>query len=709
MSFRQRPKLPSRLAAAIAILALGMGALYLASGRPARELSKRSAELRSSVITDRHGSLIAVVPNARGYFARPVRAVPVPFRELLLKHEDRFFSVHPGVNPFSLLRQVWRLVFAQPHRGGSTLTQQLVKILLGNENRRTWSNKLRETWYAVSLELHTTKDEVLAMYAASAYFGGKSQGLAEASRFYFDADAEALSTDQILQLLATLGNPADRYPGTKLNAAYVMRLRQSLGLPTEENRREHSPRRESGPAQRRMTSAFETSLLPLERCQPDCSLTVDRDLTEKIRGILDRNLRLPTFASIQNGAVVVIATPSGADFNELLAVVGSPDPSRSDNGYQLNMAALPRPIGSTAKPFIYARAFAGDLRPYTLVDDREYRYPIGTGYALYPKNYDGKYRGTVTLHAALANSLNVPAVKVLEHVGLDAFSDFLRRDLGFRSLQPLESYGLGIALGALEMDLLTLTQYVTIFPTDGVLRPLAATTGDTPALFTPPMSSPLAAPKPVATAESVQLVSAILSDRLAGAEQFGLASNLNLPFSNSAVKTGTSRDYHDSWTIGYTPSFVVGVWLGNSSNTPMHRISGQLGSGKVWHEVMQLMATTPYYSARPFARDRIREFKRGQTIEYGLPEDNYDALRAALQDFALIVLPHQEDEIQWSAAQKIPLTASRLVRWSVNGRHFRSGKTAVWSPAGPGVYQIEADDGQGGRETVVVTIHPPEE
>lgn len=692
------------------MFAFGMGAAYLASARPASDLLNRAAHLQSSVITDRNGNPIEVVPNARGYFARPVTAVPNNFRTLLLKQEDRFFSVHPGVNPFSLLRQGWRLAWRQPHRGGSTLTQQLVKTLLGNENRRTWSNKLRETWYAISLELHTTKDEVLTMYAGAAYFGNRLQGITEASRYYFDVDPAALTTDQILSLLATLGSPTDRYPSTAANAKQVSRLRTAFGFAAESAAvGDQQPISAQSNPERQSVAAFEVAGWPLERCAPNCRLTVDRDLTEKIRGLLDRNLRLPSFASVQNGAVVVLRTPVNAHANEILAIIGSPNPQNDSRGYRLNMAVQPRPIGSTAKPFIYALAFAGNVRPYTLVDDREYKYDIGTGYALYPKNYDGKYRGIVTLHEALANSLNVPAVKVLEHAGLPNFSRFLLDDLGFVPLQPLESYELGIALGALEMDLLTLVNYFTIFPTEGELRPLVFVQGNPVQVLNPPMSKPLAAPRTVAKPETIQLVNKILSDRLAGAEQFGLASNLNLPLSNYAVKTGTSRDYHDSWAVGYTPDFVVGVWLGNSDNTPMHQLSGQLGAGKVWHEVMQLLATTAYYGERPFASGRIAEFKRGPSIEYGLPADRYDELRAALGENTLIRNPHDGDELLWSAGQKIPLTASGPAQWSINGAILQTGQAVSWKPSRPGVYQISASDQRHGRETITVTVQPPEE
>lgn len=286
---------------------------------------------------------------------------------------------------------------------------------------------------------------------------------------------------------------------------------------------------------------------------------------------------------------MVIKLGRGNESNELFAVVGSPDPQSRASGAQINMALVPRPVGSAAKPFIYAKAFERGARPYTLVDDREYRYMIGTGFAFYPKNYDGKYRGEVTLHYALANSLNVPAVKTLEFAGLERVNEFLLNMLGFRPRQPLDTYGLGIALGGLEVDPLTFAQYMTIFPNDGVLAPLKiGLSGDAPVYLTPPMSKPRAEIERVIAAPFVRLVTKILSDRSISVDQFGMKGNLNLTKTEYAVKTGTTYDYHDSWTVGYTPDFLVAVWIGNSDNTPIRQVSGQQGAGRVWRDAMEL-------------------------------------------------------------------------------------------------------------------------
>jgi membrane carboxypeptidase/penicillin-binding protein PbpC len=238
----------------------------------------------------------------------------------------------------------------------------------------------------------------------------------------------------------------------------------------------------------------------------------------------------------------------------------------------------------------------------------------------------------------------VPSVKVFEYAGLEEFSAFLSDVLGFASIQPLKNYELGIALGALEMDLLTLSAYFTIFPNEGVLKPLTLFSENSKTQYLAlPMQNTILEERRVADEEFVQLVNKILSDREAGVEQFGIKSNLNLSQKNYALKTGTSRNYHDSWTIGYTPDFLVGVWLGNSKNTPMKQVSGQTGAGKIWHEAMDIMIGSSYNKKTPFAFDRLESFSQSGSVEYGLPGDNYLLARDLLKSPALIKNPHRGD------------------------------------------------------------------
>lgn len=635
-------------------------------------------EQASDIVQDRNGNEILIQPNKKGQYVRFAESVPSDFKNLLIAKEDRFFFYHPGINPISIFRSLIKYPFNRRFEGSSTLTQQLVKTLLGNENKRTANNKLIEALYAVSLELHTNKQEILLMYANAAYFGNGAQGIVEAGKLYFNLSPESLNKEQLSELLATLNNPS-KNNGTKKNTGdeYAYQ-RKDIGMFE--------------------LSSFEKS------CAKPCSFTIDKSLTNTVREILRTNLDSPAYASVNNGAVVVIRFDKNNHENELLAIVGSPHPNSLLNGNQINMAVRPRAIGSTFKPFIYAKAFESGARPYTKVDDIEYKYDIGTGFAFYPKNYDGKYRGTVTLHEALSNSLNVPAVRVLQFVGLNPFYDFLKKELRFKPLQPLETYELSIALGGLEMDLLTLSNYFTFLPNEGILKPLKLTENDTIAL---PMAEPFEEHKIIDPAYA-ELVTKILSDRETSVDQFGLKSNLNLPATNYAVKTGTSYDYHDSWTIGYTPDFLVGVWLGNNNNKPMQQLSGSVGAGKVWHEVMEIMLNSPYNKEASFNFDKIKEYTNSGSIQYGLPGDNYEFISGLLKNNGLILQPHNNETLEYTKGMKVPLRGNETLSWYINGLSVGTGSELSWEVAGPGTYTVSAKTQRGKTEKITLDVKKAE-
>lgn len=674
--------------------------LFIATVPATRKLQTLYESQESRIVRDRNGVIIRIEPNEKGFYAQFTETIPPQFAELLLKKEDQWFLYHPGINPIRIAADFFSYIIGKKRNGSSTLTQQLVKTLLGNENDRTVKNKVNEAWYSLALELHATKNDILTMYANTAFFGEQSQGIAEASRHFFGKPPETLNDEEIVSLIITLANPTNRHPGTAANTRSLPEFAQAMRMRKETvNRNRISPIQDS---KRSHQSSFELSSLHFS-CGKECKVSLDVELSSKLRSLLADVLASPDFKSVSNGAIVVLSLPD----NEILALIGSPDPRSSEPGNQINMAVQPRPIGSTLKPFIYARAFEKGARPYTLADDREYRYTIGTGFAFYPRNYDGSYRGLVTLHEALANSLNVPSVKVLEYVGTRAFAEYVEDVLGFRPIQSLENYGIGLALGSLEMDLLTLTHYFSVFPSGGMLRPLTIGKESHSRMIIPsPMGLANPEEKRVLETYAVALINKILSDRHTGVEQFGIKSSFNLPFDNYALKTGTSRDFHDSWTIGYTPDFVVGVWIGNHDNTPMHRISGQIGAGKLWSAVMEIMLNSSYNRQSSFDFGGVKEFADGNSLEYGLGGDDYEFARNVLldRDNALITHPHDNDVFLFSDGMTIPLEARQDAAWYVNGVYEGQGRHHSWKPKAAGQYEIAASASAGKNEAVTVRI-----
>ncbi len=648
-----------------------------------QSLVKKYNELESVIVKDRHGKIISVLPNAKGEYSLYKEKLPDRLKEFLTAKEDRFFYVHPGVNPASIARSAINRLFGENSGGGSTITEQLAKNLLGHENERTLGRKIAELFYAFSLEIFLSKEKILAMYANTVYLGNNIQGFGEASLEYFGKNLEDLNDSELISLIASLPNPSAKNPWKNANKKSAETLAALLSAEFDPGIKAV---RSAKNLVRKSETAFELESLK-ENCEKTCVTTLDKDLTSRLREILRRNIGIAWDSRARNGAIVVLKLPE----NELLAIVGSPNPGGIANGQSINMAIEPRPIGSTAKPFIYLKAFEKGLRPYTLAEDREYKYPIATGYPLYPKNYDGLYHGEVTLHEALSNSYNTPAVKVLEYVGLSEFYDFLLRDLSFAPAQDLDNYRLGIALGGLEMDPLTLAHYLSLFPAGGTLKPLYLylDKNGEEKIVLPPMALSSKERK-IADPKYAELVTKILSDRKAGVSQFGLESSLNLTQDNYAVKTGTSRDYHDSWTVGYTPDYLAVVWLGNAENEPLKKVTGQSGAGRIWNETMELLGNSEYNRKTPFAWKEIKAFLMDGSISFGLRDDIPEEHINLMKEGGLILSPHAEDMILFEEPVSIPLKSSEEASWYAEDSYIGKGKTAVWHPEKPGIYKIKA-------------------
>lgn len=665
-------------------------------------LSKTIHTLNSSNTNE----ILLVEPNSKGYYVLPATTqLPSDFKNYLITKEDKYFYYHPGINPISSLRALYYYLQKKKH-ASSTITQQLVKIILNNENNRSLNNKIIESWYAFCLEMFTTKEEIIEMYANYVYLGNQIQGFNTASQYYFNKSLTALNTNEQLQLLATINSPSTINPFNKKIVTQSQNLASQFNLEitinNDLNVETINQRQENF-----SNLIHQDAIFDIQELIPANSFytKIDNQLTKNIRQILletiDHNL---IKQNATHGAVVVINTSQ--QNNQILSIVGTPDPNSEIFGRQINMALQPRTIGSTIKPLLYLQGFTNDLRPYSLIEDKEYKYIIDSGFAFYPKNYDYQYNGLVNLHYSLANSLNIPTVKVLEYIGINNFNDFLINELNFQPVQDINNYQLGIALGGLEMDLLHLAYYNTIFANKGILKKLVLTDPQ-PAyqinysdntIFTH-------SDKKIAEDAYIQLVNKILSQRERGVDQFGLVNNLTLPINNYCVKTGTSRDYHDSWTIGYTPDFLVAVWLGNANDEPMDKVSGQGGAGLVWHKVMNLLINSQYYRNTPFNFNLIAEYNINNTIEYGLINDNINNHLNLLLKNNLIITPYNNDIFLFESNMQIPLEASETVSWYINDELIKQGSKIIFSPTKPGKYEIKAKKTNSISELISIQIN----
>ncbi len=647
---------------------------------------QRAYQARESfTITDKALAPIYQEPNAAGNYRLTLAAYPAPVIDAVLIKEDRYFYYHPGVNPMSLLRIAKNSLQKEFNGGSSTLTQQLVKVLLATEQDRTALNKIKETLLAFALEIRYSKDTILTMYLNTVYMGNQAEGFAQASYVYFGKPIADLSASQITELVTTLSSPSTRNPWQSASTTQAL-MAEVLGS--------YQERDDSSTTGHTYHSAAGTDIKPLvDRRSGFVTTTIDTAVTDHIRGLTLTHTDATAPYGGTHAAVVVLTVPE----MEVVSLVGSPDPFGKEAGDQLNMSIEPRPIGSTIKPFIYTKAFEQGARPYSLVHDREFKYLIGTGFPLYPKNYDGAYNGVVTLHEALANSLNTPSISLLDFIDIQIFYELLEEDMQFVPINPLESYAHGIALGGLEMDLLTLTHYFSSFPNDGVLKPIQLTE----TVFVPPQNAiteevQLFAPEYVALTES------ILIDRASGAEQFGLKSSLTIPHQTVAVKTGTSRDFHDNWVVGYTPDYVVGVWVGNTQNQPMDGLAGSQGAGPLWRNIMEYMYTTPYNKNTAFTNESLVTYPFPEGSWSGLPEDQLEISRNIVLDQTLILHPHPHDTFLLEPKTQIVLRSDQVVQWSIDGVFMTSAQEHYWQPLKAGTYTVTAETDDATQSIAVV-------
>ena len=663
----------------IVILLLILVIIGLSSIKKAvTSLDYRYENLFGSVVIDRNDVRIINNPNSRGYYASQIDYIPQRFAEILINKEDQQFWSHLGVNPKSIIRASTRSLFkSEKSKGSSTITQQLVKILLGNENKRTIKNKVKELFYSFVLEFQYSKKEILLMYINSIYFGNQIQGINEASYYYFDTSPMLLQDIEIVQLLSSISSPTKNNPTTNDNISESIKLANNLELEFAENEFRVIERKDLRDFSFRRSS-FE--LMPfLDECPKKCHVSIDEDLSDNLEKILEETIFQLNLEKkkVDNGALVVIDASTG----QVLSMVGSKNTKSNFQGNQINMATKPRAIGSTIKPLLYLKGFELGLRPYSLVDDREYRFEIKDGFSFYPKNYNLEYNGPVSLEYSLANSLNVPSVQVLRYIGQDHFNHFLLNNLSIKPVQLIDNYELAIALGGFEMNLLDLTHIYTLFANDGLLPDMIILNN---------ANGEKKEPKRVADKKYVQMVNAILRERATGSEQFGAVSHLDLPVKNYALKTGTSQHYKDSWIIGYTPDFVVGVWLGNADNSETDELTGSQGAGYVFAGIMEYILQTDYNTGNNFATDELTNIEIDNNSYYTPFNEKIEDHRFLIFHKQLLLFPHDGDIYKSEVGAEITLKASEKVDWFINNQYVGTGENYLFKLDKTGNFNIRA-------------------
>ena len=639
------------------IVAVGSFMLYqyytIAATLPSvTDLPQRAAQFETTRIYDRNGNLLYEIidPNGGRRTYVTLDKISPYLIAATIATEDKSYYSHPGFDWLGIVRAFWQnFQEGETVSGASTITQQVARNLLmapEERNQRTYLRKVREALLAAEITRRYTKDTILELYLNENFYGSMAYGVEAASQTYFGIPASRLDLAQA-SMLAGLPQAPSVYDVYNNLTAARHRQTQVLSLMYEMSNEEgciyvsNSSERVCVDSETAVAAYVALENYPFRK--PDVEMryphwvtyiislleaqydpqtiyrsgfsvytSLDPGLQDAAEKILREQVSLLKENNAQSGAVVAIRPATG----EILAMVGSADFYDEAIDGQVNMALSPtRQPGSAIKPLTYLAALERGWTASTLIWDVPSEFspsniPTDPSPPYKPVNYDGRFHGPVTMRAALANSYNIPAVKALQYVGIYDDPNTTQKDglvgtanrLGITSLTR-NDYGLSLTLGGGEVSLLEMTGAYAVLANSGrLIAPVAITRiedfeGNLVFEYQPP------AGEQVVRAEHAYILSSILSDNGARTPMFGPNSVLNLPFV-AAVKTGTTNDFRDNWTLGYTPDIAIGVWVGNPDYTPMQNTTGLTGAAPIWANLMttaiqQLTGGNPTSFIRP--------------------------------------------------------------------------------------------------------------
>lgn len=516
----------------------------------------------STQITASDGTVLHAFlsPDDKWRLYTNISEITLLLQKTLIHKEDQYFYYHPGINPFAMLRAAGRNIFSGKRTSGaSTITMQVVRLL--EPKKRTYLNKLTESFRAMQLELHYSKDEILQLYLNLVPYGGNIEGIKAASLLYFGKAPQLLSLAEITALTIVPNRPSSLRPGTRNNALKMAR-NQWLTRFGKENLFDKNVIQDaiSEPLIiRRLTAPKQAPhlALRLKKDFPDhpiintnIKIQSQKQIEEQVKNYINRLQSM----NIHNAAVLVIN-------NETMAVeayVGSADFNNPFDGGQVDGIRAIRSPGSTLKPILYATAFdKGIITPKTVLND------VPTNFSGYePENFDQHFNGQVTTEFALANSLNIPAVKILKEVSTPILINKLKK-ADFQTIRKQsKDLGLSMILGGCGVTLEELTRLFAAFSNEGEFKQIRYTT-ETPV-----------------SKKGEQLVSKeatfLLNNILTQVTRPDLPSNFDNTYHlpKIAWKTGTSYGKRDAWSIGYNRKYTIGVWVGNFSGEGVPELSG---------------------------------------------------------------------------------------------------------------------------------------
>ena len=717
-----------------------------------------AAPVSSTKVLSRDGGLLYEV-------ARPIEGLrtavtlshmPASLKDALIATEDKRFYSHSGLDRLAILRVGFE--FATTGRmssGGSTLEMQLMKNLFFAGEPRSVLEKAREITAAEFWALTHSKDETLEKYLNTIPLGNGTSGVQAASQRYFRKDVSDLTVGESTLLVGMMNAPS-RYDPYKHQSVALTRRRTVLSRLVEAGKISSVDAEDAAATPpviwapkhpitaphfvERVLSELETTIPDIRDGGYVIQTTLDTDLQTQVENIIERRLTPLSNRNVNDAAAIVLDPQTG----DIRAYVGSADYWDKTIAGQVDMVASERQPGSALKPFLVFEALKNNTTAATVIADLPVRFDSenrdGEASGYYPKNFTSRYYGPVTVRDALGSSLNIPMVEMLKNIGLRDFFGTLRK-FGMTFPENPEYYGEGVILGGAATTLhdvargyASLALYGQSVETRDVLK---ITREDGTVIFSAsePVHEPLYPDEIQKTKQASAILADILSDNKARALSFGEANLLDTK-KNLAVKSGTTKDFRDNLAFGYSPNFVVGVWVGNADNSPMEAVSGVTGSVPILHDILltQYSGRDPVEWPDPgnivtrevclpsgllmtpeCVRHRVEKFIAGTEpvasdtwwkkvngkIELILPSEYADwAKRSRLaveSGEAAILSPQSGDKYVLDSRlapelQSILFTASEPGHdWVLNGKSLKSRDgTYLWKPS-PGEYELSLD------------------
>ncbi|MDZ4228485.1 MAG: PBP1A family penicillin-binding protein [Candidatus Levybacteria bacterium] len=574
--------------------------LFLQELPSPKQLNFQQAPLTTKVF-DRNGILLYQMYANQNRTLVPIFSIPKHLQEATIAIEDKNFYRNSGIDFTAIIRAAIADISGKPLQGGSTITQQLIKSTLLTPEISI-KRKIKEIILAFWADRIYTKDQILEMYFNQIPYGGTAWGIEAASEVYFNSQAKDLDLAQSAFLAGITRAPTSYSPFGEFPNLWKSRQEEVL---TRMEQLKYISLQEKNDALKEEL-VFSNPQTPIyaphfvmyvkdllvkkygigmvEKGGLYVTTSLDLKTQDMAQKIVTSEVKKNAYLNLTNGAAIVTNPKNG----DILAMVGSKDYSDLSSG-KFNVTTALRQPGSSIKVVTYSAALAQGFTAATILEDSPISYTFPGSPRYTPVNYDGKFRGKMSVRIALANSINIPAVKTLSKLGVQKMVN-LGKEMGITTWTHPENYGLSLTLGAAETKM---TDMVTVY---GVLANGGYKVNLNPILRITGSKGNVLEEKNDVTLEKMQIidsgvafiVSNILADNAARAMAFGTNSPLNIPNHYVSVKTGTSDNKRDNWTIGYTPDFVVASWVGNNDNSPMSQnlASGITGAAPIWHNIM---------------------------------------------------------------------------------------------------------------------------